>query len=365
MKFLLVSPFTSTSGSAIRFWNIAVQLHRRGHQVVYVERSRPGEKPFMQDPGVRYHSCRTHGNLYVDILLSTVFNTAILLGNLDSAIYYALKPAPNNCFPALLAKILGKRLLLDIDDLDYGYFGPGVRRTVSRFFFHFFPRFFETVTCHTQKLLEYIVDEIRIPRNRVYYLAQGVSEEFAGLDIYNASQRIPRSVIYVATLGISSDFGDMVPALHAICRRHPDVRITVVGDGVRRAEFERLVQASDMKKSVVFTGRVEHKDLPGLMLRHWVGLNYMRPSLTNECRAILKLREYLACGLHVVCNAIGDAPLFAEHICVAGDVEALGERAGETLAQDLRPNSEGKRFVLENLQWTPIVAALLQRLHIA
>ncbi len=43
-KFLLVSPFTSVSGSAVRFWNIAQNLQNRGYDVVYVER-RPKDAP--------------------------------------------------------------------------------------------------------------------------------------------------------------------------------------------------------------------------------------------------------------------------------------------------------------------------------
>jgi len=358
MKILLVSPLKSTAGSVVRFWNIALQLQKKGHTVVYVERRANTMAPQFSDPNIRYYSSRTYSNLYIDLFMSALYNLIVLMRHCNCSVYYALKPAPNNGIPALIAKCMGKRILLDIDDLDYGYFGKGMRRTMSYFFFRHLPRFFCYVTCHTRKLSDYIVNELHVPKNRVYFLAQGVSPEFAAFD-YAHQQRIPRSIVYVATLGITSDFGDIVPALEAVCTAYPDTVISVVGDGVRRSAFERQVAASTAIKHCTFYGLIPHTELAAFMARHEVGVNYMRKSFVNDCRAVLKLREYLACGLQVVCNDAGDSDIFAGYIHICSSIDELGERITAVFADGYSLNTRGHDYVCSSLSWETIVDGLI------
>lgn len=359
MKILLVSPFTSYSGSAVRFWNIAIQLSKQGHSVVYVERKPAGAKPFLNDPDVRYYCSPTFRNLYFDILFSTAYNLFILLKNLDCTVYYALKPAPNNCIPALAAKLFGKRIFLDIDDLDYGYLPQGFRRNLAYYFFSFFPRFFEIITCHTDKLKEFIITKLKIKPDKIYFLAQGISQEFLSIDI-DVVERIPRSIVYAATLGITSDFGDLIPTLANICKKYPDTTISIIGDGVRKKEFETAIEKQGFLINCTLWGRVPHNELPELIARHWIGINYMRPSLTNDCRAILKIREYLACGLQVVCNNVGDVGKFKEHIFIEGTCKGIEQRLVALLGKDNHTNQKGNSYIIDNYKWDGIIANFLR-----
>jgi hypothetical protein len=131
----------STAGSVVRFWNIALQLQNNGHTVVYVERRANGMMPQFSDARIRYYSSPTYSNLYADLIASLLFNVVILLRHCNCSVYYALKPAPNNGIPALIAKCMGKRILLDIDDLDYGYFDRGMSRIMSYVFSGIYPAF--------------------------------------------------------------------------------------------------------------------------------------------------------------------------------------------------------------------------------
>jgi glycosyltransferase involved in cell wall biosynthesis len=354
MKILLVSPFSSVSGSAIRFWNIARQFAGRGYTVIYSERS-PKGAPAPLLPGISYKSTRVLPNLYLDILVSTISNLLLLLTNLDCSVYYALKPAPNNCIPALIAGILGKRIFLDIDDLDFAYFGPGLKRALSRFFFFLFPRFFPVVTCHTGMLKRFITADMRIPSSRVYFLQQGISDQFLQNEPTPFSQRIPKSVLYMATLGITSDFEDLAPALKEICSRHSDALVHVVGDGVRRGAFEAKTAEAGIAGNVKFLGRIAHEQVPAIVGQNWIGINYMRPSLTNDCRAILKIREYLAMGLHIVCNDVGDAREFRPYVHIEKDCLDIGRRVCALLDTPIEMNVAGREFVRLSLRWEIIM----------
>ena len=360
MKFLLISPLTSTSGSAIRFWNIARQLKLAGHDVLYVERS-PKDSPPPLYPDIKYKTSPKLKNLFFDIAYSTLFNFIILFKNLDCDIYYALKPAPNNGLPALMAKLLGKKIILDIDDLDYAYFKPGVAHTISKFFFDGLPRFFPLITCHTKNLQGYIYEKLKIPIDRVLFLAQGVSDEFLNYKTQNKITVNSKTIIYVATLGITSELDDLFPMFRDLCELHPDLQITIVGDGVKRRFFEEEIRIAGIMANVNFTGRIDHKELPALIASHRIGINYMRRSLVNDCRAILKIREYLALGLDVVCNDVGDAEVFKDFAYVETSIEGMKACCEQLLLNINSPtNVAGQNYVLENFRWVKVCEKLLQ-----
>jgi len=359
MKILLVSPFTSASGSAIRFWNMAQQFKARGFEVVYVDREKKDSPSLYSVEGITYKPSPSKGPFFIDILFSTFYNIKILFENLDCSVYYALKPAPNNCIAALIAKLLGKKIILDIDDLDYEYLKPGLKQFLSRFFFRFFPMFFPLVTCHTPNLLAYCKKDLHIPENRLYYLAQGVSEEFLRIDVRTRPLPPQKSIVYVATLGITSDFEDLLPVLARVCAVHPDATVSVIGDGIRRPDFEAASAKQGLSGQIKFLGRIPHNQLPEIMARHRIGLNYMRPSFVNNCRAILKIREYLACGMEVVCNKAGDAELFRSYCFVERDIASMEKKLIVLLDSMVETNLKGRIFIETDFSWKTIVDAFL------
>jgi glycosyltransferase involved in cell wall biosynthesis len=359
MKFLLVSALTSASGSSIRFWNIARELHERGHAVVLSERRSRTAPALHICEGVRYVPCRSTGVLPLDIAISLLSNLVLLLRHADCDVYYALKPGPNNGIPALIARLLGKRLVLDVDDLDYAYLRNGITRKAFRFIFDMLPRHFDLVTFHTPTLHDYLATTAQVPEERLHYLAQGVSPVF--LKTAAAAQR-KTTLVYVATLGITSDFEDLIPGLVKLFNEHRDITMNIAGDGRRRPEFEQMVRQAGLAGRIRFTGTIDHAALPAFISGHRIGVNYMRQSTVNRCRAILKIREYLACGLAVVCNDVGDVDLFREHIHVMPDPDSMCGAIKEILAAPDVVNSAGRSFIEANYRWDAIVAEFERRL---
>lgn len=358
MKFLLVSPFTGTSGSAIRYTNIARALSRAGHTVIYAERESPHQILPPIDPAIPTFRCPVSGNLYLDVIRSFFFFLKILLRHRNCDIYFALKPAPNNCGPALIAALMGKKIILDIDDLDYGYMSKGINKTIARFYFDFIPKFFPLVTCHTPALQEYILTTIQIPEKRVYFLAQGISEEFLAFSHFPTQPQ--KAMVYSATLGITSDFPDLMPLFTGVINQAPEVIINIIGDGVRRAEFEGLVTNQGISKNFVFHGWIKHEELAERLANNWIGINYMRPTFTNQCRAVLKVREYLAVGLQVVCNDVGDARLFSTYVYLEKSLKEMEQRIVSLLKSDTFIfNSEGRGFLFKYFIWDKIVEDFL------
>ncbi len=363
MKFLLVSPFTGASGSAIRFWNIAQALRERGHRVVYSDRIAKHTGPLHSCEGITYYGCPSSGVLALDILISFVFSMCVFIRHIDCTVFYALKPAPNNCIPALAARLLGKKIILDVDDLDYAYLKGGPARTVFRLFFDLFPRFFHLVTYHTPKLREYLSAAAHVPAGKLYYCAQGVSPAFCSPCPDAPAAVSSLSLIYVATLGITSDFDDLIPGLQLFFARFPQAWMSVVGDGCRKTEFERAIGNAGIADRVRFAGTIDHAALPRFVAGHRIGINYLRRSPVNECRAILKIREYLACGLDVVCNDVGDVELFKGYIRICPTVESMFAAVAGICARPPQRNVAGREFIERNYRWSAIVADFLRRLE--
>jgi glycosyltransferase involved in cell wall biosynthesis len=360
-KIVMISPFTNVSGSAIRFWNMAIELVRHDFEVVYADRKIKNGKALFVNRGITYYSCPQTGHFLPDMLLSSLFNIFVFLRHRDCSILYTLKPAPNNGIIAILAFLMKKRQMLDIDDLDFAYFTQGsVKYRLYKFFFDHFSKRFPLITYHTPQLQKYLVKKLRISEEKLYYLAQGVTESF----LYGnprTVERVPRSIIYVATLGITSDFEDCIPMLVNICKDHPNTVVHIVGDGVQRKQFEARIRDEHVERQIIFTGRVRHDKLPDFVAQHQIGINYMRKTPANDCRAILKIREYLACGLQVVCNNSGDAELFKEVIHIEPDIDHMERKIRTLLQTPFKLNENGISLMEERYQWNTIMSEFIEK----
>ncbi|MCX7726526.1 MAG: hypothetical protein N2053_06725, partial [Chitinispirillaceae bacterium] len=112
-----------------------------------------------------------------------------------------------------------------------------------------------------------------------------------------------------------------------------------------------------ISNKIVFTGKIDHRELPKFIASHRVGINYMRPSLVNNCRAILKIRENLACGLEVVCNDTGDAAIFKDFIYIEPNVDSMFGAVSKIFSLPSVKNIRGRDFVEKNFDWFQIVSS--------
>jgi glycosyltransferase involved in cell wall biosynthesis len=171
-----------------------------------------------------------------------------------------------------------------------------------------------------------------------------------------------RSIIYVATLGITSDFEDCIPMLVSICKDHPNTTVHIVGDGVQRKKFESQIVAMKLEKQIIFTGRMKHEKLPDFVAGHQIGINYMRKSPANDCRAILKVREYLACGLQVVCINCGDVELFRDVAHIETGIEGMEKRIRTLLKSPFKVNAKGVALMEEQYRWNLIMSEFIEKM---
>jgi glycosyltransferase involved in cell wall biosynthesis len=86
----------------------------------------------------------------------------------------------------------------------------------------------------------------------------------------------------------------------------PELALLFVGDGSERPQIEERAKALGLR-NVVFTGTVEHAEIPDHITAMDVGL-VISPDSENFHYSPLKLREYMACGRAVVAPRVGEIP---------------------------------------------------------
>ncbi len=362
----MLNALTDQSGSGVRFWSIGKELARRGHSVMFLERS-ISKNGRTTEGEIKYRSTADTGFLCLDVMRATLFNFLHGLAFRPEYVL-ALKSMPNSCLPALLLKSLfGCRIILDIDDLDFEYYRDRLRRGLVRLWFTRFPPHFDLVTTHNPYLRNFILKDVSVPPEKIYHLTQGIeverflraSPDESSLQKYGVDVE-DKVIVYSASLGITSDFTCVLPMLIELLHSCDDIKILVAGDGQRREHFIRSVQESGMEGRMIFTGYVPHSEMPGMLKLARVGINYMAPTVANQCRASIKLREYLAAGLKVVCNPVGDAEVFKDHVTLCSKIEEFPAAIRKALAVDDRDGVEkAQGFIERNYSWPRLVGDFL------
>ena len=365
-KILMLNALTEQSGSGVRFLSIAQEIARRGHAVFFLERA-VAEDGRVKVKELRYRSVRETGLLWLDILRATLMN--VIHGLVFRPEYvFALKPMPNTAIPALfLKKVFKSKVIVDIDDLDFEYYPDSITRQLVRFFFKCFPPRFDLITTHNGYLKQIIIDEIRIPPEKIYSLAQGIEiEEFlhaAPATHYQKKWNLQPDdniVVYSASLGITSDFQLVLPMLIEFLKSCNDAKILVVGEGVQKKHFIKKIEAYGLQEQIFFTGYINHAEMPSVLKLAKVGINYMAPTQANRCRASIKVREYLAAGLNVVCNPVGDSEVFGDHVTLCSTLKEYPEAiraALEVKAQDRIGSAQA--FLEANYSWPDLIEHFL------
>ncbi|HEB41590.1 MAG TPA: glycosyltransferase [Candidatus Dependentiae bacterium] len=359
MRILLISSLTNDSGSGKRLWSIARELGRLGHCVHYLERAKKGTKKVAQN--VVYHSSPViASSLVLEIFVALIYNTVYCLF-IRADIVFVLKPLPNSCIPGLLKRVLGAKIIVDVDDLDFEYYEQGLWKKIVHFCFNYFPPLFNKVSVHTDALKDYMIKTIGLPEKDILFLPQGVDYKlFAqtkkddhlckemGLEGYKV-------LIYVASLGITSDLNYTFKAVKHVIDRVNNVKLLVIGGGNQLDNYRKMAEDIGIGEKVVFTGYIAHNQVSKYMALGDVALNYYEPNEANKYRSPIKIREYMALGVPVVCNLEGDTYLFAEYVWVFNSLDEYCEQIIAALNNSDNPKvKQGQTFISQNYNWETI-----------
>ncbi len=288
-----------------------------------------------------------------------------LTGRADLAAGF--KPHLNVSLPLLICRLRGIPTWIDVDDLDHAYRSGWISRVIE-LSQRPFPRWFRIVSYHNARLKSFLLTQMRCRESQLLRIEQGVdyptfsTPAAAGrtLDIqkqYDVSGK--RVAIYTAHLNVASDLEPILAAWRDVATRLPDAFLLVVGGGPLLEHYRRMVHEMGLAAQVGFTGEVSHDDVPAHLALAEAALLYLSPRPVNEYRCSLKVREYFAAGLPVVCNDVGELKDFA-HLTYQSTSDPRAFSAN--VVHVLQGQSDGREhaarvYAREQLDWRAIVAA--------
>ena len=107
----------------------------------------------------------------------------------------------------------------------------------------------------------------KFPKSDVRHIQNGIDlVDFEKYDNYETTKlKYPdfnnKSFIFVGRLGEEKSVSSLIEAFRKALQKNPELRLYVIGDGPGRKSYEYTVENNNIKKSVKFLGRMDHKEL--------------------------------------------------------------------------------------------------------
>jgi glycosyltransferase involved in cell wall biosynthesis len=153
-----------------------------------------------------------------------------------------------------------------------------------------------------------------------------------------------KHVLFVAALDRAHHFKGLGDLLQAVQTLSADVWLLVVGDGDLRKEYERQAYELGISNRVIFTGAIQHEDLP-LYFRS-ADVTVLPSSQTESFGLVLI--ESLACGTPVIASSLPGVRTVVNHgsdglLVAPNDPLVLAEAILTILKDELLRQAMGRR----------------------
>ncbi|MFH1519730.1 MAG: glycosyltransferase family 4 protein [Candidatus Omnitrophota bacterium] len=274
--------------------------------------------------------------------------------------HYAAIPA------VIAAYITQKPLHYDWDDWEekiwYESCGKGLHARFIGVSFKILERWLpvlaDSVSCASSYLQE-LTHKFGVKKEFIFNTPVGADlEKFKpGLDgsevkkKYNIKEDL---VLYVGQLH-GAQYADLfIKAANIVLHKQYNVSFMIVGEGFLEHKLKKLVFDLGLKEKIIFTGAIEHKDIPRYIAAADICVAPFKETEVSRCKSPLKVVEYLASGKPIVVSLVGEvrnmaggcAVLTEEgnfHSLAGGILRLLGDRIlRKRLAKGARARVEDK-----------------------
>ena len=372
MNVVMIGPFAWTPKGTVsaRVFPIARTLVKRGHRVtiLVVPYDNPAEAGHdFEREGVPMHALTVTRPGVLSFLVDPIRLARATLG-LHPDVVHVFKPVGYSGLAGMwLAAFSRLPLVVDTDDWEGtgGWSDVNPYPQVWKRFFDFqerwLPRHASAVTV-ASRTLQTQVWGFGVPPARVVYLPNGPDVLFRERKTVGQERRdeVRRRLgvgdaalaIYVGHIPRGNDLDIAIEALPRVAAEVGDVRLVVIGEGDGRPALEERVRALGLGERVIFTGWVDHADIPAYLATADVAIHPYRDTLVNRAKCAGKVIEYMAMGKAVVTGRVGMNREYIVHgesglLTEPGDVDdfaaamvrVLKDRA---LAAELGRNAEAR-----------------------
>jgi glycosyltransferase involved in cell wall biosynthesis/MoaA/NifB/PqqE/SkfB family radical SAM enzyme len=319
MNILMLHPHDVYSNSepwTVRITYLATEMVKRGHHVRLMyhlidprisleEATERQEFPFTTIPAYRHQ-----------FALVSKMRSVEEFAQWADVIHFQ-KCFPHASVPAIWAAYrLGKPVHYDWDDWEYGIFnyhpGPRVVGWAINAFEKVLPRLVDTVSVASEALREQALVAGVAP-HRIYEAHVGGDLERFRPDIDGSRVRQLHHVegplvLYLGQLHGAQYLELFLHSAKALIERGVDATFMVVGGGERFGELFKLTEQLKIGHRVVFTGAVDHEEIPQYIAAADVAVACFEDTAQTRTKSPLKVCEYMAAGKAIVASRMGEVP---------------------------------------------------------
>lgn len=279
----MVSSSNAFSGNAVRVINLS--RHIRGSRIIF--------SPPKRD--IKNASFVFSSNRCLSII-----GKSLKMATDKSKITHCFKSLPTSGMPSLVGKMRRKSLIVDWDDFEgFGGFADHDRFPYN----HIADKFERWMVKRADALtvvspfLEKKARELGFEKP-IYFIPNGADTGSIRYSFPDSSG--PLNILFVGILHKSSDLDFALRSMVYV----DDAKLTVVGYGPRKGEFEDLAKKLSLK-NVEFVGKKNSDEVREYLYGSDVALLPFVDNISNRSRSPVKLGEYLAAGKPVVTNNVG------------------------------------------------------------
>jgi glycosyltransferase involved in cell wall biosynthesis len=277
------------------------------------------------------------------------------------------KPYPSVMLPLLVLKMRGMRTIIDVDDLDHEY-RTGILSKLIYWAEVPFVRFCDKVVYHNKSLKPFLISHMKVKPDKIHSFPQGVHYQMFDIEpdpsekkqlIRKYKLEDSQVLLHAAHLNTGSDLEVIFDIWSDIGPQSPRAVLLIVGGGPLQGFYEKTVKEMELPR-VIFTGEIPHENIPVYFSISDIALLYLSPEKpANLYRCSLKLREYFASGLKVVCNDCGELSEYKDFTYQGSSPESFSQALISVLKNggDQR-EIKARELVKNHFQWPSLVRKL-------
>jgi glycosyltransferase involved in cell wall biosynthesis len=343
VNVLLVVPWDQeTGGVASVVGNLARELQRRGHGVVFLhpgdaERPTPrttkwgfaGYELNLRTPFIAEHPLRSVV-AFLATLVPTLWRLSALLRRERIEIVNIHYPLEAFAYFGVLRWLLPMRLVVSVHGADL--FPGGERQAAYPASLRFLVRSADAIVAPSRAFLADCLSVFPSASRRALAIHNGIDlEELTRSDGDAGAGASGPYLLCIAAHNEKKALDVLLRAFARIAPAHPELRLLLVGDGPLRGQLEALARALALGERVEFLGPRGRKEVARLLRGCLV---FVLPSRSEPFGMVVA--EALACGRPVVASAVGGIPEIVEDgrsgvLVAPDDPEALARAVSRLL----------------------------------
>ena len=351
---LFINPLRERHGSTYRARNL-FRLLRNKTRISYVEPDNHREST----------SSLNHEDSRLE-LFRAVFEYLHSCFKVKFDLLYLQKPMILTWPCLALAKLMGRRVVIDFDDLDSKWQTSWFRGRLAGLSESLMPRWADAITTHNEYLREHIS---RTCGKRIFVVPQGVDTDLFAPHRFKRAEEKKRLGLQDKTVfcflgsftkGSAADLDIIIKAYRSVLDKHRNTILMLVGGGGPLEEhYLSMISALGLDDNVMITGRKDQKIVPQYLSCADYGLVFMRDNVENRCRVSLKLLEYLSMELPVIGHVVGHSrDVFGSYCFLCKpDEDSLRAKMLDVMNGQSRKKS-ARGFIVQNYDWERIGPAL-------